>query len=72
MIHPARTAYATLLRDRSKRAKALLQREFYRDEIIAVLALEADGVRCPSTFDGGMYLRECLTTYIAAARLARR
>jgi hypothetical protein len=36
------------------------QIEFYRKEIHAVIDLELAGVRCPSTFDGGAYLRECI------------
>lgn len=55
--------------DRTRGPRRL--RTFYRDEIAAVLALEAEGVRCPSTFDDGAYLRECTGSYIAAAKEAR-
>lgn len=42
------------------------EREFWRDEINAVIMLEVEGVRCPSTFDGGEYLRHCIDMYRAA------
>lgn len=41
---------------------------FYRDEIHAVIALELEGVRCPSTFDGGAYLRQCIRRHRTAMR----
>lgn len=47
------------------------ERDFYRDEIEAVLELEALGVRCPSTFDDGAYLHECTEGWIGAARRMR-
>jgi hypothetical protein len=52
-------------------SEAYTAREFHRDEVDAVLALEADGVRCPSTFDGGAYLREETDAWRAAARALR-
>src|SRR3954469_1639627 len=41
---------------------------YWREEIHAVIALELDGVHCPSTFDGGAYLRECIANHREAMR----
>ncbi len=58
-------------RSSERRDEALAEREFYREEVGAVLDIEEDGVRCPSTFDGGAYLRECAERWVDASRRAR-
>jgi hypothetical protein len=54
------------------RADALRERAFYRSEIDAVIDLELRGIRCPSTFDGGAYLRQCVEAWRVTAQEARR